>query len=171
VRGRKPNPTWKKILDGNPGKRALNADEPELPAAAATFETLPAELTNPVAIAEWQRLAPILYGARQVTDVDRGALIALCLEWARYQDALKAVTTLVVETPSGYSMPNPYLAVANRAFQNCAKLWPELGLTPSSRSRVKALPDGSGDPFAEFDQPLAVPSRPRAVGRPRRLPS
>jgi len=49
-------------------------------------------------------------------------------------------------------MPNPYLSIATRALAGCNKLWPELGLTPSSRSRVKA--DGAGpdgDAFSMFD--------------------
>lgn len=36
---------------------------------------------------------------------------------------------------------NPYLAVADRALTHCHKLWVELGLTPSGRSRMSALPD------------------------------
>jgi phage terminase small subunit len=46
----------------------------------------------------------------------------------------------------------PYLAIANKALQGCTRLWAELGMTPSSRSRVQLPPDAS-DPFAEFDVP------------------
>jgi phage terminase small subunit len=55
-------------------------------------------------------------------------------------------------------MANPYLGVATKALSACARLWPELGLTPSSRSRVKA-PAAADDPFTEFDVP---PPRPTA---------
>ena len=55
-------------------------------------------------------------------------------------------------------MPNPYLGVATKALGMCNRLWPELGLTPSSRSRVRmGGPEDHGDPderaFAEFDRP------------------
>lgn len=141
VRGRKPKSSAQKELDGNPGKRPINRDEPQPPAPAEAFDAPPPELDDqPVAAAEWRRLAPMLRQARQVTEADRGALIALCLEWGRYIDATKKVqqSGMVVKAPkSGYPMPNPYLAIATRALAGCNKLWPELGLTPSSRSRVR----------------------------------
>lgn len=161
MRGRKPHPTWRRQLDGNPGKRAFNREEPQLPPPPATFDDVPREIAAvPVAVAEWQRLAPVLREGGHVTDADRAALIALCLEWARYLQASDRVAAsgLIVQTPNGYPIANPYLGVATKALAACARLWPELGLTPSSRSRVKA-PPAADDPFTEFDAP---PPRPTA---------
>lgn len=172
MRGRKPKPTAQRVLEGNPGKRPLNVNEPQPPplvvnslpfdAAADTTpeHTAPDELAdNARAIAEWQRLAPMLTRCKQITEADRAALIALCIEWSRYLDATQkvAVLGLVVKAPSGYPITNPYLPIATKALANCNKLWPELGLTPSSRSRVK--PDGAppgGDAFSEFDIPVPL---------------
>src|SRR4051812_21402132 len=53
MRGRKPKPTHLKLLDGNPGKRPLNAGEPK---PERRIPTCPAHL-NPTAKAEWKRLA------------------------------------------------------------------------------------------------------------------
>jgi P27 family predicted phage terminase small subunit len=158
MRGRKPKPTQQKILEGNPGKRALNRQEPDPPPLdAAAFDVPPTELSGaPVACAEWVRLAPMLRRCRQITDADRSALIALCLEWARYLEATRQVALLglVVKAPSGYPMTNPYLPIATKALAGCNKLWPELGLTPSSRSRVTTTgPGPGGDAFSEFDAP------------------
>lgn len=160
MKGRKPTPTATRRLEGNPGKRRVNAEEPVPPPPdAATFDAAPVELEGfPGAVAEWLRLAPMLRTCRQITAADRGALIALCLEWARYIDATRKVATLglVVKAPSGYPMTNPYLSIATRALAGCNKLWPELGLTPASRTRVTMAPDGpgpSGDAFSEFDGP------------------
>jgi P27 family predicted phage terminase small subunit len=159
MRGRKPRPTAAKLLDGNPGKRPLNDAEPQPPAFDES-DTVPVELTDqPRAVAEWQRLAPMLRRCKQITEADRTALIALCLEWARYLDASQkvALAGLVVRTPSGYPMPNPYLGIASRALAGCNKLWVELGLTPSSRSRVRSDgPGPGGDAFSEFDQPMPL---------------
>lgn len=158
MRGRKPKPTHQRALEGNRGKRPLNRREPELPVAAADAAP-PDELNVAMpgiaarAQAEWRRLAPILLARRALTTADRSALIALCLEWARYLDATEKTTALVVTTKSGYPMLNPYLIVASKAFAACARLWPELGLTPSSRSRVQIEGAPAGDPFAEFDAP------------------
>jgi P27 family predicted phage terminase small subunit len=144
------------VLEGNPGKRALNKQEPRPPTPAADFDVPPPEVAaHPLAAAEWARLAPLLRRSRQVTEADRSSLIALCLEWGRYLDATTRVQTtgMVVQTPSGFPLPNPYLTIARQSLAACARLWPELGLTPSSRSRVHVPAEPEADPFAEFDTP------------------
>jgi P27 family predicted phage terminase small subunit len=164
MRGRKPHPTWRKQLEGNPGKRKRNREEPQPPAPeASAFDEPPPELAGQlVAQGEWRRLAPMLRAGKQITDADKTALIALCAEWGRYVEALRKVfpegrdAQMVVVTPSGYPMPNPYLAIATKALAGCAKLWPELGLTPSSRSRVKLPGDEPTDPFSKFDTPPPI---------------
>lgn len=165
MRGRKPHPTWRRELDGNPGHHPRNTSEPELPTTPSAWRDIPEEITlapegiTEVARTEWLRLAPMLWEARQVTDGDRTSLIALCLEWGRYVLATRKITSLVVMTPSGYPLPNPYISIATKALSSCAKLWPELGLTPSSRARVSIAPGASDprDPFAEFDLPAPSP--------------
>jgi P27 family predicted phage terminase small subunit len=156
MRGRKPKPTEQRRLEGNPGRRPFNVAEPHLPAFAVSIPE--ALLPMPLAVAEWQRLAPMLGTSRQVTEADRSALTALCLEWARYLAALAEVARagMTILTPNGYPVPNPHLSIATRALANCTKLWPELGLTPSSRSRVKVAEGtggAAGDDFSEFDSP------------------
>lgn len=150
MRGRKPKPTALKLLTGNPGKRRLNRQEPVLPelsasgGAAGAGDPVPLELVgDEVGSAEWRRLSPILRASRTVTDGDLGSLVAVCQQWSRYLEANTSVKSsgLVVRSQSGYPMPNPYLAIANKALGNCIKLWAELGLTPSARSRVSAAPE------------------------------
>lgn len=161
MRGRKPTSIEQRQLEGNPGKRRMNDAAPRHPRLTEAFDVPPAELAvYPRAVAEWVRLAPLLRSARQITEADRTALLALCLEWARYLEAMSKVQTLglVVQAPSGYPITNPYLAIATKALANCNKLWPELGLTPSSRSRVIATAQGDQDDgFGEFDTAPVVP--------------
>jgi P27 family predicted phage terminase small subunit len=159
MRGRKPHPTRQRVLLGNPGKRTLNLAEPLPPPLPAPADAPPPiELEgNTLALKEWARLAPMLHRLRLVSEADRSALVAVCVEWARYLEATAKVRTagMVVKTPSGYPMPNPYLSIASKALAACARLWPELGLTPSSRSRVSGDgPGPGGDAFSDFDQPL-----------------
>lgn len=159
MRGRKPLPTWRKQLASYPGKRGVNVDEPKPPTTDTAFLDPPPELADhPLALKEWARLAPMLAKARQITDADRAALLALCLEWSRYLEATAKVKTsgMVVTTPNGYPIQNPYLPIATKALSGCNKLWPELGLTPSSRSRVSVVRSEEDDPFTEFDRPLPV---------------
>lgn len=162
MRGPKPLPTWRKRLAGNPGRRPLNPAEPEPPAQESWDDPPPEVRAFPRAAEEWRRLVPMLKRGQQITDADRGALIALCVEWARYLDAVSkvAASSLLVMTSSGYPMPNPYIAIATKALSGCTKLWAELGLTPSSRSRVQ-VPPSEADPFAEFDVPVPLgPEKP-----------
>jgi P27 family predicted phage terminase small subunit len=158
VRGRKPKSTVHRKLAGNAGRRPLNAAEPAPPAVDHTFDEPPGELADlPGAQAEWRRLAPMLRACRQVTEADRAALLALCLEWDRYLEARAKAYPRVLKSPSGYAMPNPWLSIQTKALAGCLKLWPELGLTPSSRSRVKTDgPGPGGDAFTEFDAPLPL---------------
>ena len=152
MRGRKPKPTALKLLAGNPGRRPLNTREPVLPDPGDAFETLPIELEDAGAAAEWRRLAPILRASRTITHIDRGSLIAVCQQWSRYVEANQQVATagMVVRSPSGYPMPNPYIGIANKALGNCVKLWAELGMTPSSRSRVRAGSDQATSKLQQF---------------------
>jgi|SRR5262252_3552544 len=160
MRGRRPKSTRQRTLEGNPGHRPLNPDEPQPAAPDAAplrdpFDQAPAALTgNGRAIAEWERVAPLLRRARQITDADTSALIALCLAWSQYLDAVAHSGTPVIRTANGYPLINPYLAIANKALGACIRLWEQLGLTPSARSRVASVPLGRNDPFAEFDDPL-----------------
>ena len=164
MKGRKPKPTAARLRDGNTGHRPVNTSEPHPPPVDAAFDDPPAYLDGDAAI-EWRRLAPMLRRARQITEADRAALHALCIEWARYLEARAHAHPRVVAAPSGYAMPNPWLAIQHKALHACMKLWPELGLTPSSRARV--ITDGpgpEGDAFSEFDAPLGIappPTRPQ----------
>lgn len=157
MRGRKPHPTRLQVLRGNPGRRPLNPDEPQLPVAGDDFDTVP-ELLAPddVAAAEWRRLAPLLREARIITQADRNALIAACQQWSVYQDALVQAPKhrRVLRSPNDYPIPNPFIPIANKALVHCERLWESLGLTPSARARVTAAREPEDrDPFAEFDEP------------------
>jgi P27 family predicted phage terminase small subunit len=144
MRGRKPIPTSIKLLNGNPGKRKLYPEnEPQMPPLDADAESkVPTELADdPVATAEWQRLIPLLRAARCVTEAERSLCIAVCQEWSAYLSARQEVSRqgAVILSQAGYPVANPYASIATRALTHCTKLWVELGLTPSARSRVKTV--------------------------------
>jgi P27 family predicted phage terminase small subunit len=139
MRGAKPKPTALKLLRGVPGKRRLNMAEPIHQPLA---EECPSDLVDEDARAEWMRVASHLIDRGQVTLVDRGTLIGYCLKYAQWK-ALEAEARLhpfIVRSPSGYPIPNPALGMANKCFGLMLKAAAELGITPSSRSRVVAHP-------------------------------
>jgi P27 family predicted phage terminase small subunit len=141
-------------LRGNPSKTRLNEDEPKLQRADPTFDEPPPELAeDPVACAEWRRVAPILRMCGLVSPVERGSLLALCQQWSRYLEAHGKVRTLgmIVKKPSGLPVVNPYMGVADHALAQCLKLWQELGLTPSSRSRLSAIPAGDMPAMSKWE--------------------
>ena len=54
--GRRPKPTHLKLLNGNPGKRAINPNEPKPPAELPA----PPDYLSEIAKVEWQRIGEVL---------------------------------------------------------------------------------------------------------------
>lgn len=138
--GRRPQPTALKVLRGNPGKRRPNAAEPSLPPSGPEIEEPPVEIAgDPVAVAEWSRIVPLLRSAGMVSELERPQLVALCQQWSRYLAAQSrlAGSGMVLKGSRGEPIVNPFLAVSDKALANCQKLWVELGITPSARSRIR----------------------------------
>jgi P27 family predicted phage terminase small subunit len=141
MRGRKPKPTALKLIEGNPGKRPIHGSESRPP---GTQPTCPAHL-SPTAKAEWKRLAQSLNRIGLLTQADRAALAAYCQSYGRWVEAERklAETPPLLKTPAGYVQPSPWLGIANKQLELMAKFMAELGLTPSSRSRLAVqLPTG-----------------------------
>ena len=143
-RGRKPKPTMLRVLQGNPGKRALNHEEPAYRPGAPDK---PAFLDD-FASEEWDRLTEMLAAARVITTGDSGILIVACDAYSQLrqcQKFLKEKGSLSYDASSvgGGTSYKPYpeaaqLNVARRQYQSALS---ELGLSPSSRSKVKTLPE------------------------------
>ena len=134
MRGRKPKPTALKRIEGNPGRRPINGREPVAP---PDLPSCPQHLA-PSAKAEWKRLARVLYDIGLLSRLDRAALAAYCAAYGRWVEAEKKLqeTPALLKTPSGYVQPSPWIGIANRQMEIMAKFMAEMGLTPSSRSRV-----------------------------------
>jgi len=140
MRGRKPKPTALKISQGNPGRRPLNTREPH---PEVGIPERPAHL-GPEACAEWDRVTAILQVLGIITKIDRAALAAYCVAFARWVEAEQKLKEqgLVVRAPqTGYPMQNPYLSIANTAMTQMIRLAAEFGMTPSSRSRLQSYPE------------------------------
>lgn len=137
MRGRKPKPTALKRLDGNPGKRGYNHDEPVVPKGQPDC---PQHLSD-AARNEWHRIAGPLHEMGVLTTVDRAALAAYCQAWGRWVEAEEKLrdTPTLLKTASGYVQQNPWLSIANKQLDLMGRYMAELGITPASRSRVQAL--------------------------------
>jgi P27 family predicted phage terminase small subunit len=135
MRGRKPKPLELKVLHGT----AMDKARQEQPKPRRTMPRCPDTLTG-VAADKWRTLARELYDAGLLTTIDKDALATYCVVFARWVDAEAklAESGPVLKTAAGNIIQNPYLAIVNRCIEQMGKLEAEFGMTPSSRTRVKA---------------------------------
>ena len=77
-----------------------------------------------------------------LTRIDREALALCCQAWARWVEAEAGIAKhgLMVKSPNGFPMQSPYLAIANKAMEQVRSFLAEFGMSPSSRTRVRAEP-------------------------------
>lgn len=87
--GRKPKPTVIKELEGNPGKRKLNTEEP---APAMDMPACPRWLLSE-AKKEWKRLAQIMNRMGVLAEVDMAAFAAYCQAYARWKEAQEHISS------------------------------------------------------------------------------
>ena len=134
MKGPPPKPTALKKLQGNPGRQKLNKSEPKM----AGSTTAPRWL-DPIARAEWRRLAPRLNRLELLTPADRALLASYCRAYSRLVQAerfLQKAGSLMFRTAGGALKPWPAEAIANQAADTLRKVAAEFGLTPASRSRI-----------------------------------
>jgi P27 family predicted phage terminase small subunit len=84
--GRKPKPTALKLLNGNPGKRALNTNEPTL---TPLIDAEPPRYLGKAARMEWQRLAPQLVAVGLLSEADLALFATYCSAWGDLLEAEK----------------------------------------------------------------------------------
>ena len=127
-------PTRLKVLTGNPGKRRLNAAEPQLEPAVLEC---PFEL-GALAKQEWDRLVGERAALRLLSNLDRAALAAYCHAYALWAEAVEGIQKhgAMVKSPNGYPIQSPYIAIANRQAEIMMRIASEFGFTPASRSRI-----------------------------------
>lgn len=148
--GRPPKPTKLKELTGNPGKRALNKDEPKPPQRKPSC---PKHLVGE-ARKEWDRMSKQLFELGLLTEVDRAALAGYCQAWARWVQAEeemgKKEFKMISLTDSGYPVVSPWMGIATQAMKQMLRFLTEFGMTPASRSRVTVNKEAEADPYEEF---------------------
>jgi len=141
--GRKPKPTYLKLVTGNPGRRPLSEREPKVRRA---LPQAPDHLSS-VARAEWKRVVREAGLANMLSVLDRAGLAAYCEAWARWVACERALQKmaetdpvthgLLIKTPNG-AQRNPLLIAANTTMKLMLTAASEFGFTPASRSRVAA---------------------------------
>lgn len=113
---------------------------------------------------EWRRIAPELARVGVLAKVDRAALAAYCQAWAELADAIRIVERegriidvdvfnhKTGELTGSIKKVHPAYKLVKEGFARVKQFLGEFGLTPSSRTRIKAAPtEGEkADPAEEF---------------------
>lgn len=152
TRGRKPKPTALKLLEGNPGKRPLNPQEPIPPKGGVRCPTW----LLPEAKKEWKRLASSLEAMGVLTMADLTAFSGYCQAYARWREAEEFITQhgSIFKTPSGYVQQVPQVSIALQNLKIVQSFCGEFGLTPATRARIIAAGGGGSSDNSLSDDPM-----------------
>lgn len=147
-----PKPTALKVIEGNPGKRPLTANEPE----PDKLDMLPGppERFNKEAKREWRRTGPVLFRAGLITAADLPMFEAYCQAWGNYVTAQRAYDgEPLITGQKGNLVKNPCAQIARDNLDKAIALAREFGMTPSSRSKI-SLPGNSRKTSAGLEAAL-----------------
>ena len=149
LRGPTPKPTAIRILEGNPGRRPLNKQEPKPEQGAPTCP----QWLDKEAKTEWRRVVPQLDRMGLLTKIDRDALALYCDAWSQFLAARRILKdrgfTYILD--SGYVQQRPEVSMYHK-LQAMLRGWThEFGLTPSARGRMTVGDKAEdADPFEAF---------------------
>jgi P27 family predicted phage terminase small subunit len=134
MRGRKPKPTWLKVIAGNPGRRPLNDREHEPEGSLLT----PPEWLTRSQFEVWEtaiRHAP----PGLLRNIDESVLLV----WVIAKDMHRIATEQISETGavtnaphSNMTVQSPWVSIMNKQALIMLRAAAEMGFSPSSRSRV-----------------------------------
>lgn len=144
--GRRPKPTAQKQLAGNPGKRALNQNEPNF--GAITNVDCPEWILG-YGRDMWDLLAPQLCREQILQGTDIQNLEVYCNAYDQFrmaQEEVKARGVLVPGAQGGW-VKNPAATALKEAAAMMATFGGMLGLDPASRQRLLGpkKKDGASD--------------------------
>ncbi|HUS47475.1 MAG TPA: phage terminase small subunit P27 family [Phycisphaerae bacterium] len=148
MKGRKPIPTKIKLLRGNPGKRRLNAAEPQVP---ISMPEMPSWLDK-TGRAEWERVGPLLHRVGVLSRVDAAALAGYCAAFSVVAKAMRSIGRdgIHIGAAGEAVRRNPACTTLNQALAQMRAYMVELGLTPSARTRLTVVTPEAKDALEEF---------------------
>ena len=151
---RPTKPTALKLVTGNPGKRALNKQEPD---PDYLCDLTPPAWLDAGAADVWNDIAPKLRAAKVLTEIDVQLLAMGCISIAQYRQAVKRtgeslVKAKIIESEDGKAIEsgeqiNPWFIVQSMSFKQASAVFKEFGMSPAARTRIAVQPQG--DLFAE----------------------
>lgn len=149
--GGRPLPRAIKAARGTlrPDRDGEEGDQVDLPAPEAGI-TPPPEWLEPDALAEWNRVVPMLEAAHVLSVVDYSQLAAYATAHGLAVKATKQLKRqgLTTKRANGSVMANPLIAIAREARAQALRIAIEYGLTPAARTRIRPNEDQPDVPEA-----------------------
>ena len=105
---------------------------------------LPPDHLNDDATEHWDEVIAALSIDHELTKADRDILAIYCDYYARWRKArcnIESAGLLIQIKGESNPRPNPYIAIADQCAREMRNLLSELGMTPASRRRLRALRD------------------------------
>jgi P27 family predicted phage terminase small subunit len=139
--GPAPKPTSLKKLHGT--YRPDRAPESEAsPDPASPYQLKAPEWLSERATQKWDELALRLHGLGLLTEIDLDVFAMYCHTWDRWRSSEEQVEKhgAITVAQSGYEAVSPHVTRAKNHLAELMKLSGLLGLSPSARSRVEAVP-------------------------------
>jgi P27 family predicted phage terminase small subunit len=144
--GPPPQPTYLRLLKGNPSRRPINPREPQ-PRQTEAPPNAPDYLTG-YAADEWYRMSPELHRLGLLSVLDVSTLAIYCQAYGRWRTAEELLAEiakrgdvtrgLLVKGPYGDARANPLLRISRAAAEQMLSAAAHFGLTPSTRARLSA---------------------------------
>jgi P27 family predicted phage terminase small subunit len=151
--GRTRTPTALRVLRGNPQHRPLPKAEPK---PQRGVPPCPSRL-SPSERRAWRGFGELLDGMGVLTVADApqlALLVCVWAEWRGWDDACRKRESPTYEqrTERGLIIrPYPEFALRAEAGKRLRALLADMGLNPSARARVTALPGGDGGEGAGWE--------------------
>lgn len=163
MRGRKPKPVEQRLREGNPGKRPMPKPVSVDPVRSAD-DLAPPEDWDEVATECWNSVVPTLFEVGVLDGVDRMALEAMCLQWARAKAAARVIDKqgMFAKGSTGQLVEHPALGAERAAHAMFLRFAEQYALTPVARTRLG---------LAELQRRSMAEEMERQIGAPKLEPA
>lgn len=123
-----------RVLEGNPGHRAI----PKKPPKFGQKNVSPPSYLDNDAKKEWRRMAPQLKKMGLLTSGDIHAFACYCQAVSNLAAARKTLSEegRVFVSGKGYLLPRPEVGMETQAMKAIKDFAAQFGFTPSSRSKI-----------------------------------
>ncbi len=161
-------------LEGNPGHRPINQDEPKPDSSRPQCPTW----LDDMAKKEWKLVCGDLHKIGMLARIDKTVLAGYCAAYSRWVTAEKVLIAegLTITTPqfnkdgtkgTAKIETRPEVKIAHDSLNQVRMFCAEFGLSPSSRAKMQVPGGGDGpeDPMEKALQQKYGPTRTASKGR------